>query len=241
MVYQPRTYRNFAPGATKAFQVGYKESDLFCRATSDLSTVASEALMECRIRLDAYVAARPGFAEVMTPLPDDPMAPLIVREMIAAARLTGVGPMAAVAGAVADAVGRALAEHSSVAIVENGGDCFLALDRPLVVPIHGAGSMLSDKVGVVINPDRCPCGLCTSSGTQGHSFSLGKADAVAVLGETAVLADAVATAAANKINDPSDCGDAVAWAADLPGILGAVAIAGETLAAAGDIELGQPK
>ena len=82
-----------------------------------------------------------------------------------------------------------------------------------------------------------PCGLCTSSATVGHSLSLGKTDAVTIVAETATLADAVATATANQITRPTESAAALEWAVALPGVLGAVAIIGETLAAAGEIQL----
>jgi uncharacterized protein len=239
VAYEPRTYRDFASGETVAFQVSWKESDLLCRAKTDLSAIARDALADIRVGLDAYVAANPVFAAAMTPVPDDEMAPVIVRQMIQAARAAGVGPMAAVAGAVAEAVGRKLMESSSVVLVENGGDCFLALSGAGLIPIHAKGSPLSGKIGIRVPLEKSPCGLCTSSGTEGHSLSLGKADAVAVLAQSAALADAVATAAANEVKDRSDAGKAVEWAAGIEGVYGAVALVGKTMAAAGDIELGK--
>ena len=125
------------------------------------------------------------------PLPEDPLAPPLLRTMLSAARLAGVGPMASVAGAIAQAVGAALKPHSSSIIVENGGDCYLDMDEETTVGIYaGPRSPFSGKIGIRLTADVFPLGICTSSGTVGHSLSFGKADAVTVTARDAALADA---------------------------------------------------
>jgi hypothetical protein len=157
--------------------------------------------------------------------------------MIAAAAATGVGPMAAVAGALAARVGRHLAPLSPEIIVENGGDIFLAISHPATVALYAGASPLSQRVGLHLDPASSPLGVCTSSGTVGHSLSFGQADAACVLAPNAALADAAATALGNRVRGPDTIAPALEWAAGLPEILGAVIIVGKKLGAWGRVEL----
>ena len=86
-----------------------------------------------------------------------------------------------------------------------------------------------------------PCGVCTSSGTVGHSLSLGKADSVTVVAESAAFADAVATLVGNAVGGEgggkAGVGRALEKAKEIAGILGVVVICGDTLGAVGDVRL----
>ena len=145
--------------------------------------------------------------------------------------------MAAVAGAVAGAVGRELLGHSREIIVENGGDVFVAGSTPRVCAVFAGDSKLSMKLGVRVPPAPRGAGLCTSSGSVGPSLSHGKADAAVVLAADECLADAAATALGNRITSREDLAAAMEWAGSVPGIDGALAIVGEDLAAWGQVEL----
>ncbi len=120
--------------------------------------------------------------------------------MAAAAQTAGVGPMAAVAGAIAECVGRELLEFSPEVIVENGGDIFLKVSHRRTVGIFAGDSPLTGRIGIQIEARDTPLGVCTSSGTVGHSLSFGRADAVVVLAPAAALADAAATAIGNRVS-----------------------------------------
>jgi uncharacterized protein len=116
-----------------------------------------------------------------------------------------ITPMAAVAGAVAEAVLEAMTKVVQLdrAYVNDGGDIAVHLE---------AGQTY--KVGMVERPE-CPSlfgtvefsaasrvrGIATS-GWRGRSFSLGIADAVTVLAKTAAEADAAATVIANAVDLP---------------------------------------
>jgi ApbE superfamily uncharacterized protein (UPF0280 family) len=119
--------------------------------------------------------------------------------MAEAASIAGVGPMAAVAGAVASFLGQVLGSCSREVIVENGGDIYLRSAHERVVAVFAGDSPFSYKIGLRVKPEDTPAGICTSSGTVGHSLSFGNADAVVIKGESAILADAVATQAGNLI------------------------------------------
>jgi len=187
--------------------------------------------------LESYLTAHPGFLEALAPWPEDPFAPPVAREMLAAAAKVGVGPMAAVAGALAARVGQALAPLSPEVIVENGGDIFIQVQQPATIALVAGKSPLSGRVGLKIDPAWGPLGVCTSSGTVGHSLSFGKADAACVIAANAAFADAAATALGNRVPDAAAIPAALEWAGTIPEILGAVVIVGEKLGVWGQVEL----
>jgi ApbE superfamily uncharacterized protein (UPF0280 family) len=238
LAYEPRRYRTrMARPGLKGFPVAVKETDLWVLAARDFSTEVRELVIQERQQLEAYIAGHPGFVTTLTPWPADPFAPPVVREMIEAAAIAGVGPMAAVAGTLAARVGRHLAPLSPEVIVENGGDIFLAIIQPATVALWAGKSPLNQRVGLNLDPSLSPLGVCTSSATVGHSLSFGRADAACVLAPSAALADAAATALGNRVQGPDTIAPALEWVATLPEILGAVIIVGDKLGAWGQVEL----
>ncbi|MFA7383833.1 MAG: UPF0280 family protein [Desulfurivibrionaceae bacterium] len=237
--YRQRTYRNLVePGELISFEVRLRETDLQILAGKDLRAEAYEAVFKYRSQLEGYIARHPEFAAALTPLPADPTAPPIVKSMLAAGLAAEVGPMAAVAGAVAEYVGLALlAEGAGEVVVENGGDIYFCRRQESVVGIFAGASPLSNRLGLKIAAGRMPLGICTSSGTVGHSLSLGEADSVTVLARDTALADAVATLAGNAVQPGQSLEPALAKARAVPGILGVVIIRGEELGAWGEVEL----
>jgi hypothetical protein len=219
------------------FRVAVRETDLWVLAERDLTREIRQAVLQERRQLEAYIAAHPGFLPALSPWPEDPFAPPVVREMIGAAQKTGVGPMAAVAGALAARVGRGLEDLTPEIIVENGGDLYLRISEPATVALFAGKSPLSHRVGLRIEPALSPLGVCTSSATVGHSLSFGRADAACVLARDAALADAAATALGNRVQSAGDIAAALDWAAGVPEILGAVVIVGDKLGARGRVEL----
>lgn len=237
-MFEPRTYRaKVSDTDLVSFVVREKESDLLIRAKSNLARKAAKLLSKYRKQIEAYIARHPEFASTLEPLSEDPNAPEIVRQMLRAGILTGVGPMAGIAGAIAERVGMELTEFSPDVIVENGGDVFLKVTKPRRVAIEAGSSPLSGKVGIEIHPGESPCGVCTSSGTHGHSLSLGCADAATVVAKDTALADAAATALGNKINNPKDLKKAVTEISEISGLTGCLAIRGDKLAIAGKIHI----
>lgn len=234
--YRERRYRH-AIGHDRlvSFEVRVQETDLFILAESDLSKLAKESLYRIRGPLEGYISQHPQFLHALTPLPSDPLAPPLVREMLAAARATETGPMAAVAGAIAERLGRLLLEESKEIIVENGGDCFLKVDTPVQIGIFAGRSKLN--LAVRIQPGQTPVGICTSSGTVGHSLSLGHADAVTVIAPSTALADAAATSICNQVKHRGDISRALDFGRQIEGVLGVLVIVGETMGAWGQVEL----
>lgn len=145
--------------------------------------------------------------------------------------------MAAVAGALAEAVGNDLLEYTPEIIIENGGDIFLKTTRMRKVGVYAGESPLSGRLALEVGPDNTPCGIATSSGTVGHSISFGRADAAVVVASSAVLADAAATAFGNRLTGPESIETAIEWARGIEGLRGVLAVLVDKLGAWGDIRL----
>jgi len=225
-------------GPWVAFEVRYRETDLWIRARKDLGKEALEEVIRCRHVLEGYIRRRPEFLRSLEPVEEDPLAPLLVRRMLRAAACAGVGPMAAVAGAIAQSVGEALKPLSPAVIVENGGDCWVDAEEEVRMGVFtGPSSPFKDRVALRFQASRLPLGVCSSSGTVGHSLSLGKADAVTVASKDCALADAAATALGNEARSPSSLGRVLDKASRMEGVEGCLVIVKDRMGAWGDLEM----
>jgi len=240
--YIERTYREWSGrGARRRFTAAIGESDLDIQCETASEKRALEELAACRLDLERYIARHPRYGTSLVPLDVADGAGEIVREMACAAKLWDVGPMAAVAGAVAERVGRAIAAPGERIIVENGGDIWARAPGTLRFAVYaGEASPFRGALAFAVDAS-LGVGVCTSSAVVGPSLSLGRADAVAVISNNAAVADAAATAIANRIKKPADVGPVVAWAQKGPDIVGLIACCGEALALAGALELVDPK
>jgi ApbE superfamily uncharacterized protein (UPF0280 family) len=235
--YIKRTYRNrILSKDLKNSHITVRETDLFIKSDQDMEAAAIDCVHRLRRHLETYIQSHPDFLTALQPLPDDPFVPEIVRQMLQAASVADVGPMAAVAGAVAHFVGMELMDRCKTLIIENGGDCFLKSDRERTVAIFAGESPLSYKVNLRIPPEKTPLGICTSSGTVGPSLSFGRADAVCVLAKTATLADAAASSIGNLVGGRRDITRGLARSQKIEGVLGVVIIVGDQMGAWGDVE-----
>ncbi len=237
-MYEERTYRDLVKTDDLIkFEVIVKETDLLVRAERDLSQETRESILKYRHQLETYIAMNPDFQQSLVPLPEDPYAPEIVKEMFRTSQRAGVGPMATVAGAMADLVSRDLLNLSQEVIVENGGDIYLASSKERIVGIYAGDSPLSLKIGILISPDDTPLGICTSSGTVGPSLSFGKANAVCILSKSSALADAAATAVGNVVKEKKDISLGLGRAREIEGVLGTLIIVEEKMGVWGKIRL----
>jgi ApbE superfamily uncharacterized protein (UPF0280 family) len=233
-----RRYRSWSQrDVLVPFRVQVQETDLYILARTQLQQEAAEAVIKFRHQLEAYIKGNPLFLESLVPLPLDPLAPEIAREMLIAAQTADVGPMAGVAGAMAQFVGKALLPKTPEVVVENGGDIFLQSSIERKIGIFADRSPLSMQVGIRVPPERTPLGVCTSSGTVGPSLSLGKADAVCVISPSATLADAAATAVGNLVQDKGDIERALEHGRTITGVEGIVIIVEDAMGAWGEYEL----
>ncbi|MFA4910715.1 MAG: UPF0280 family protein [Desulfobacteria bacterium] len=237
-MYQKRTYRDLIhDNRFTYFQVAVKETDLYIGANKDLSAEARDAVLKYRHQIEEYIRIFPEFQKSLIPLALDPFAPRIIKAMMEASRAVNVGPMAAVAGTISEFIGKELLNQSEEIIVENGGDIFLKTSSETSIGIYAGMSPLSNRIGIKINPDDTPLGVCTSSGTVGHSISFGRADAVTVVSKSALLADAAATAIGNLVKDKGDFNRALEFAGKIGGIMGVLIIRGKEMAVCGKVEL----
>jgi ApbE superfamily uncharacterized protein (UPF0280 family) len=236
--YRERSYRKRVRSiGLITFEVGVKETDLLVSACKKLEKETRDLVFASRHQIESYIEGHPDFLTALEPYPQDPFAPPLVREMVECTRQLGVGPMASVAGAIAQFVGIGLLRWSTEVIVENGGDIFLKAERPMTVSLFAGRSPLSEKLGLLISPGQTPLGICTSSGSVGHSLSMGKADAACVLAPSATLADGAATALGNKIQGRKDLDRIAEWASAMKGVTGVLVILGDAMATWGQIEL----
>jgi len=217
------------------FRVKLEQSDLFIGAKRKLIKESEKALKEARDAIKKEISKRPEFLTSYYPLLYTGGGSELIRSMYAASAACNVGPMAAVAGSVAQYVGQKLAKISSDVLVENGGDIFLKSTQKRQVAIYAGQSSLSGKIALEMRPGTW--GICTSAYTVGHSYSDGRCDAAVVVSKDCVLADAAATALGNSIKNERQLEGGVKKIMNIDGVLGALAVINEKIAAVGDISL----
>ncbi len=242
MTYEKRSYRQ----AMKAsdldyFQVREFETDLYIgveRKASgpDLEKIILADVKKHRLAIYDYARSYPVFIESLSPLEEDKGAPPIVADMLAAGRKSGVGPMAAVAGAMVKEIGKTISSYSQEIIIENGGDLLIQSTKTRRVSLYTTNQAFKD-LALSLKASKRPVAICSSSGRQGHALSFGKADSVTVLSENPALADAAATALGNRIKSRLDIESGLNWIKTFPEIKGALIIIGDRLGAWGEIEL----
>ena len=175
-----------------------KESN--CTIISDTESgveVAKSSIEHNRQQLEAYIKEHPQFLHSFEPVAFD-QGPKVARLMADASAKAGVGPMAAVAGVLADlAVEEMIDSGCKVAVVENGGEVSAVSDQPVDIGFAAGDELLSREMGFRLR--KFPIGLATSSGLYSHAFSFGDAEAVTIFAVDAGVADAAATAVANLV------------------------------------------
>jgi ApbE superfamily uncharacterized protein (UPF0280 family) len=192
-----------------SFQIAMKETDLWVSAERRLEAETRDLVLNKRQQLETYIHTHPDF----------------------------LTPMASVAGAIAQHVASGLLQWTEQVIVENGGDIFLKVNRPVTVSLLAGHSPLSGRIGIKIPTQQMPLGICSSSGTVGHSLSMGKADVVCILSSSAIMADGAATALGNRVKSRTDLKQIATWADQIKDIRGGLAIIGDKMATWGAIEL----
>ncbi|MFA5156540.1 MAG: UPF0280 family protein [Candidatus Omnitrophota bacterium] len=234
--FQPRFYRQWLT-AKGLFKTGVrvKETDLMILSDKPIDRdFCAERISFYRSQIENYIAKDPRFSSSLKPLAVELKAAPIIKKMAVAARLAGVGPMAAVAGALAECLGRDLLRRGAKdIIIENGGDIFLKISRPCKAAIYSGRSKLWSGLGIEIMPQKKAMGVCASSATIGHSLSFGQAESVVILAKDAFLADAAATATCNRTQGKNSLGQALGFARSIKGVFGAVVIFKNNLACFG--------
>lgn len=237
-MFEPRTYRKWVSDSNlTTFNVSLKETDLSISAEKVLKEEALGAIKKSRGKIEQYALKNPYFLKALKPLDAEEDAPLIIKKMAEASRLAGVGPMAAVAGAISEYVAKDLNKYSEEVIVENGGDIYICGKKDKTIAVYAASSPLSGKLKIHIKANKLPISICTSSGNIGHSISFGKADAAVAIAKSGSLADAAATAIGNMVKAKEDIAKAIENAKQIFGLLGVLIILGGEMGVWGDIEL----
>lgn len=161
-------------------------------------------ILKQRLELINFSQRNPEFLTALEPLVISD-APLIVKLMARAGRKAEVGPMAAVAGTISQlSLSYLLEKGSKYSIIDNGGDIALKTDKKVITGLYAGNSSLSGTIGFQIKAKETPLGICTSSGTVGHSISFGRSDSVTVFASEASTADALATSIGNAAQGVTD-------------------------------------
>jgi ApbE superfamily uncharacterized protein (UPF0280 family) len=236
-----RTYREHMKSTDLTyFQVKEEQTDLYIGVgdySEKLYQTVKTAVCRLRSELEAYIRRQPEFLLSLVPVEPLIPAPMIVQDMCHAAKLANVGPMAAVAGAFSKWVGQELLAYTSEIIIENGGDIWMNSSQERIISIFCGDSPLSGKLAVRIRANGSCMGVCTSSGTIGHSLSFGCSDAAMIIASDASLADAAATVLGNAVKTAADIEMAFGQVKKITGISGALVVIGDHLGAWGEIEL----
>lgn len=238
-IYKRRFYREWVKNRDLYLtRLAIKETDIQILADRPVDRkFLKQRILIYRNQIEDYISKDRRFLTSLKPLEIELHAPPIVKEMATAAKKACVGPMASVAGAIAKFLaGDLLKRGYKEVIIENGGDIFLKTNITRTIGIYSGRIRSWRRFCLKIKPEDTPLGICTSSGTVGHSLSFGLADSVVILSKNASLADAVATATCNRVNSKQDLSTALEFAKSIRGILGIVIVLKNNLISWGRIE-----
>ena len=221
-----------------------KESDVTIISDSKMAIdQAKKVFYRDRTILENYIGKHPLFASSFEPVNIYSSEP-IIQIMSIASEMYHVGPMAAVAGALADLMLEEMKSKkpdfipAKSALVENGGEIAVDSETDLKIALYAGENRLNLNIGFLITKKDCPLGIATSSATIGHAISLGQADAATIFSSTAANADAAATKIGNLVQgEDIERSIKVALDAvdDFPGIRGALICRGNKVGHTGKI------
>ncbi len=244
-MYQQRKYRDKKNDERFTyFRVQEKETDLWIGITprfyqSWLPGHVARYIIRSRREIETYMLTDPAFFTRHVPLDDVPGDKAIIHQMAEAGKKAGVGPMAAVAGAISGSVAKDITGMfpSAELVIENGGDIAAVFASSLVVRLETDNHGLLGETGILLHGGLSPCGICSSSGKFGHSFSYGKADLVSVVCKVPALADAWATSLCNIIRSDTDLKKVDQIISVHTDIIACIALANDNMLVYGDIDL----
>ncbi|MFH1504726.1 MAG: UPF0280 family protein [Candidatus Omnitrophota bacterium] len=203
-MYEERVYRSRIVSKFK-LEVSFKESDLLICSDKKISQdLAESILIKYYNQIKEYLKQNPAFLTSLSPFKEDKNAPEIVRKMIEASSITGIGPFSCVAGVIAQYTGIELLRFCDEIIVENGGDIFCKINEDKALGVYLGENFGVKNLTLKIRKKEYPFGIASSSSTIGHSLNFGKADLVTVIAKDAALADSFATSLSNKVKKKED-------------------------------------
>ena len=186
---------------------------------------AFNELIKQRTLIENYIKKDIFFLSALKPYKIKKDAPEIVKLMAEGAETANVGPMAAVAGTIAELICRKLIEKGAdVAVVENGGDIFAITKQDIIIGLFSGQNKIAEKLAFKLNKNNTPLAICSSSSLLGHSLSFGKCELATVFSKKSYIADAVATAVGNKVKKIQDIEKMLNWAIKLKDVLGVIII-----------------
>ena len=219
---QQRTYREFT----------HKEA-VFRICCEAFEVVTAEIVRQRKI-LEDYLDRHPEFKAAFEPVALLADAPPSAQQMALAADRVGTGPMAAVAGTMAQLAAKAgIKAGADEVIVENGGDIYLQTKESVVIGLYPGAGELAGQLGFSLKAEDTPISICSSSGKMGHSRSLGQCDLATVVSKDAALADAAATQAANGVQAAEDVEPTLNRIAAIDGVDGVLIVKDEQFGMAG--------
>lgn len=229
----------------KAFTIHYLDTDLWIGVKTDIDMNPIRSFIQERISgvrkiLDNYITEYPEFKDSLIPLNSSITSwHEVIKQMLNASLKAGIGPMGAVAGAIAEWIGKEVQSefHLLDIIVENGGDVYIHSNEEVNISVFSGESPLTDKIGIRIPKEYMPIGVCTSSATVGHSLSFGKADAVMIAAKNTALADAFATAYCNMVQTPQDIENVISLINANEEIVSAIIVMDDKFGITGKFEL----
>jgi len=205
----------------------YGETRLRVACDKPLRSESLEELIRLYDQLVDYINKHPLFKASYEPVDVGKDAPDIARRMAEAASIAGVGPMAGVAGAFSQFIGEFLVGLGAMdVVVDNGGDIYLNLSEDKLVRIYAGEIDFSRGLSLMVSAGETPMGVCTSSASVGPSISLGESDAVTVVADSAIAADAAATAIGNEVRGRDGIQRGIDRAKSIRGIRGVIIAAG---------------
>lgn len=219
------------------WRIIYKYSDLFVSCDKDIGLKLERLIREVYNLLESFIREEQSFQKSLSPIKIRQQFPPLIKKMCRKAAIFNVGPMAAVAGAVCDYIAVELDKHCHRLIIENGGDVFIKSNKDVDVGVYLKNKSFKNKIYLKIKAKYTPCGICSSSGSFGHSLSMGKSDLVMVLSKSTISADAAATAIANKIIKPADIDNTIGYYKKIKDVNGILIVKDERLGIWGNIEL----
>ena len=236
-MYEERFYRKEFSKDWSSCQVQIQETDILVKSKDPLDQKLVESLAKgLRKDIEDYIKDFPEFKATLSSFTPQKSPPPIVSEMIEKTCPLDVGPMASVAGAIAEYMGKSLLKSTPELIVENGGDIFIKKNGPISLGLRGPQSSIINRLLLSVEDDSS-LGICSSSSVLGHSLSLGRADLAMVISRSAIFADALATRLANMVLSEDDIDKALGFAAEFPLTKAVVVAKGERLGVWGEVEL----
>lgn len=206
------------------------------RICSDQLELVKEEIIQQRYLLEKYIEIQPELKTSLSPLTLTSAAPEIARKMAAAADITGLGPMASVAGAIAqEACEQAVLNGAREAVIENGGDIYLISNEEIIVGLYTGENPLGSKLAFKVPASMMPLAICSSSSRMGHSLSFGDCDLACVVARSAALADSAATLACNSVTSPDHIEMVTHMIMEIPGIMGVLIVEGGKIGLAGEL------